>query len=258
LDYRDLFDSNPPSSATIDFDGVDDYVATNTELISGLTNMTMMGWIKVDPSFNGGVQSVMMGQDNLEINIDNFGTISVEVRFGGAPINFAQFDENTLPVVNLGEWAHIALVYNGSASTSILYINGEERSRNTAVSPSLNINNDPFTIGKRANGDLRYFRGNIDEVRVFDINLTEDQVQQMVYQEIAQIGSNVGGAIIPKDIKDRVANTSIPWANLKAYFPMTDIVTGKTLDASGNNNNATLFNITTVLKLHQMIEIGKL
>ncbi|NJX15977.1 hypothetical protein HC176_10810, partial [Tamlana crocina] len=32
LDYRDLFDVNPPSSATIDFDGVDDYLDSDLDL----------------------------------------------------------------------------------------------------------------------------------------------------------------------------------------------------------------------------------
>jgi len=202
LDYRDTFNINPPVSATIDFDGVDDYLATSTELISGLTDVTMMGWVKVDPTFTGGVQSVMMGQDNLEINIDNYGTPNVEVRFGGAPINSAQFDENMNPVLKLGVWTHIAIVYNGTENTSILYINGKERSKNTAVSPSLNVNTDKFTIGKRANANDKYFKGSIDEVRIFDTNLTESQVQQMIYQEIEDNGGEVAGTIIPKNIGD--------------------------------------------------------
>jgi len=263
LDYRDVFDVNPPSSATIDFDGIDDYVATTSEVISGLVDMTMMGWVKVDPSFTGGLQSVMMGQDNLEINIDNFGTPNIEVRFGGAPINSAQFDENFNPLLELGQWTHIAVVYNGSASTSILYINGVERSRNTVVSPSLNVNEDPFTIGRRANANLRHFRGNIDEVRVFNTNLTEDQIQHMVYQEIEQVGANVEGSIVPKPIEDIPNSATVPWINLIAYYPMTDILAGKTTDASGNGMHGQLNQLGYmvmfgILKMLQTTKIGAL
>jgi len=232
-----------PSS--INFDGVDDYAATDSELISGLTDMTMMGWIKVDPSFTGGVQSVMMGQDNLEINVNNYGTPNVELRFGGVPINSAQFDGAT-PLIKLGEWVHIAAVYNGSASTSILYVNGVERSKNTAVSGSLNINTHPFTIGRRANTNSHHFKGNIDEVRVFKTNLTEDQVRGMVYQEITQLGTNVGGTIVPKPIKDTNSDASVSWTSLIAYYPMTDILNGKINDISGNGRNAFLHNISTI------------
>ncbi len=40
------------------------------------------------------------------------------------------------------------------------------------------------------------FKGWIDEVRIFDINLTRDQIQRMVYQEIKNKNGNVHGTII--------------------------------------------------------------
>ncbi|MBB5266444.1 CshA/CshB family fibrillar adhesin-related protein, partial [Algibacter amylolyticus] len=50
LDYRDIFNINPPRSSTIDFDGVDDYVDSDFNF-SGLSKMTTMLWIKLDDTF---------------------------------------------------------------------------------------------------------------------------------------------------------------------------------------------------------------
>ena len=42
VDYRDLFNTNPPSSALLDFDGVDDYLAT-PEFLDGMHDVTLHG-----------------------------------------------------------------------------------------------------------------------------------------------------------------------------------------------------------------------
>ncbi|SHJ19873.1 hypothetical protein SAMN05216261_3117, partial [Algibacter luteus] len=52
LDYRDLFNVNPPSSATIDFDGTDDYLMGDA-LLQGLGEVTLMAWIKIDGTLTG-------------------------------------------------------------------------------------------------------------------------------------------------------------------------------------------------------------
>ncbi|MBT8258314.1 MAG: hypothetical protein KJO49_07575, partial [Bacteroidia bacterium] len=47
--------------ATLDFDGVDDYVST-TKFIEGQDEVTMMGWVKIDPS-NAGKVVTLFGED---------------------------------------------------------------------------------------------------------------------------------------------------------------------------------------------------
>ena len=106
---------------------------------------------------------------------------------------------------------------------------------------------DAFEIGRVSSDvvDREYFKGAIDEVRVFDIDLTADQIQRMVYQEIQNNGGNVQGVIVPKDLVDISSGNTISWANLIAYYPMTDIKNSTTTDYSGQNNTLTLNYITT-------------
>ena len=107
--------------------------------------------------------------------------------------------------------------------------------------------NGAFEIGRASSNvaNKEYFKGEIDEVRVFDKALTDDQIQRMVYQEIKNISGNVGGMIIPKAVVDISTGTTIPWANLIGYYPMTDIKNNTTSDFSGNNRTLKLVNITT-------------
>ena len=47
-----------------------------------------------------------------------------------------------------------------------------------------------FEIGRRSNGDDRYFKGDMQEVRVYDVALTATQLQEQVYQSIENNGGN--------------------------------------------------------------------
>ncbi len=240
LDYRDLFNTNPPPSATIDFDGVDDYLDSDLDL-SGYNQATIMAWVKLDAGFINTSKVIDFG--NLYIKAHSSRVIFVGVNGGKVWSS----------KINIGEWVHLALVFDTSSPSKLkAYINGNGELFNSSTDASLSLpiysSTNRFTIGARASDHLELFKGNIDEVRVFDVALTEDQLQRIVYQEIENNSGtgNVRGTIIPKDIVDVSTDTTIPWTNLVAYYSMTDIKNSTTSDFSSNNNTANLNNITTV------------
>ena len=237
LDYRDLFDVNPPSSATIDFDGVDDYLDSDLDL-SGYDQATIMAWVKLDDAFTS--SSMVLNFGSLHIQAHSSRQIWMEVN--GVKV--------TSYKINKGEWAHLALIFDKtSASTKLkAYINGAlfSTSNASALASAIYSSTNKFTIGARASDHLMLFKGNIDEVRVFDSALTEDQLQHMVYQEIEDNSGYVRGSQIPKDVIDNSTDAKIPWTNLVAYYPMTDIKNATTTDFSQNNNPARLNYIATV------------
>jgi len=229
---------------TIDFDGVDDYMDSNTEL-SGLQNASLMAWVKLDSAFSN--QAFIMGQGNFDILITSQRRIRVTA-------NGRSITANSSNALLLNTWAHVAAVYEASHATEKLriFINGKKigtvNNGGNIGSPLTNSSNN-FTIGKLPSASSRYFKGNIDEARVFDIALTDSQLRQMIHQEIEEIGGNVCGTIIPKPIKDQDTDASIQWDNLIAYYPMTRGINGlgyaATLDASKFENKGQLYNMTT-------------
>ncbi len=94
-----------------------------------------------------------------------------------------------------------------------------------------------------------FFNGNIDEVRVWDTALTEDELRFVMNQEIED-NSNVEGSyfklngIVPT--KYDISGGSIDWSNLKGYYPMSTYTFTNCKDASGNGNTAAIKNLTTV------------
>ncbi|TYA70181.1 LamG domain-containing protein [Seonamhaeicola marinus] len=241
LDYRDVFSPNPPVSATLDFDGVDDYVESGLDL-SNYGQLTTMAWVRLDAGFSSTGTVLSQGDFKIKINSSRVPVISLNGEVVTLPSSQA---------LTNGIWAHLTTVFDVSASSNRLkiYINGHYAATcdDSALNSSISASTDAFTIGKDAASDSDYFNGDIDEVRVFDVALTEYQLQKIIYQEIQEASNVVTGSVIPKPVVDDVTSSSISWSNLVAYYPMTDIKNGYTTDYSNNSNTAYFYNITTVM-----------
>ncbi|MGC6431798.1 MAG: LamG-like jellyroll fold domain-containing protein [Jejuia sp.] len=238
LDYRDLLDTNPPSIATIDFDGVDDYLESDLD-ISGYNQATIMAWIKLDSDFANTSHIIDFDDSYIQVHASR----QVWISLNGALV--------TSPKLTKNIWTHVAFVFDNAASSGKLkaYINGVEFATNDDASlvSSIYSSATNFTIGRRAQYSDRYFYGSIDEVRVFDTALSENQLQKIVYQEISESSGDVIGSAVPKTITDDEANTTVAWGDLQAYYPMTAIVNNYTTDYSDNNHNANLYNISSIM-----------
>ncbi|TJY34678.1 LamG-like jellyroll fold domain-containing protein [Pontimicrobium aquaticum] len=235
--------NSPTPIAFIDFDGVDDYIDSSLNL-SGTTQGTYMAWVKLDSTFTN--TGMVLSQGDMEIRVIG-GTNNVRVQLNSGTLE--------LPVstaLTLDQWTHIAVVYDASLAISEqykVYINGEEEgaSGHATLASGLTTSTDLFTIGKASSSSINYFKGAIDEVRVFNVSLTEDQLQQIVYQEIQDNSGNLIGKIVPKEIVDFNTGATVLWSSLSAYYPMTDIISyGRTSDFSSNDYMATMHNITSI------------
>ncbi|MEP3837221.1 MAG: LamG-like jellyroll fold domain-containing protein [Algibacter sp.] len=248
LDYRDYFDINPPASATIDFDGVDDYL-TGVSMLQGLSEVTIMAWIKIK-DIAGVTDRTIAGEDvscriyRKHGNIPSFG-----IRLSSGVTNILSGGS-----VNVDEWHHVVGKFDNTTGTQTLYVDGELVSTVTngswvgeTIEADPSLWNGNFEIGRLSRATpIQYFSGDIDEVRVFNTALSQDQIQKLVYQEIEDNSGNIRGTIISKDIIDFTSGAAVPWSSLLGYYPMTDIKTSRTLDYSGNNKALTLNNITTI------------
>ncbi len=213
------------ASASIDFDGEDDYMDSDLDL-NGMTQATIMAWVKLDPDF--GDTSYILNQGDFELGVTSNGSI------------FASINGRTLSVpdtkdLDLNKWYHITVIFDSSLPSENLkiYVSGEFAitvSHPSLLGPIDTWTSEKFTIGKEAGDDKKYFKGAIDEVRVFDIALTEGQIHQMVHQEITNYFGTVKGVVVPKEIIDFNTSATIPWSNLQAYYPMTNILASKTFD----------------------------
>ncbi len=230
------------------FDGRNDYI-DDTNILDGLSESSMMTWIKVDPTFVG--RAVVIGENNFEIEVQNYGNIQIFAKANGTSI---QSDMALNPMVP-GQWYHITTVFDGPNNTLKLYLNGEEISNSTGAPSTLATNAYDFTIGRSANTfDVNtHYKGYIDEVKVFNKALSDNEIRKMIYQEIENNAGTVRGSVAPKDITDFVdASTITPldWSSLLRYFRLDryndDIVDDLTTPTVDSGTGARIYNVKII------------
>ncbi|WP_162127474.1 LamG-like jellyroll fold domain-containing protein [Flavobacterium phycosphaerae] len=183
----------------LDFDGRNDY-AENISVLGGLSNATLMAWVDLNSNFS--TTGVVVGQDKFQVRVTSSRTLQVLVN--GSTLTYST-------ALNKSQWYHLAATYGGG--TLALYLNGKLVA-SQAVGGGIASDTSKLTIGKNPLSSTDYFKGKIDEVRVFNTALTALQVQRMVYQEIQNSSTQVRGSIVPKDVG------SLPFANVIRYYRM--------------------------------------
>jgi len=83
------------------------------------------------------------------------------------------------PAVNIGEWDHLAIVYDSEAEMKKLYVNGAlEAESNDIVAPN---DTTPLNIGAGADfGGTFWFKGDIDDIGLWNLALSQEEIQDVM------------------------------------------------------------------------------
>lgn len=199
----------------LDFDGVDDYVSCGNILPPSYTKEA---WINLTSLafFNNIISNGGSGDHAFWAPASDGSRLEAGHNFTW---NYVQ---DPTPLV-AGVWYHVAVTYDAATTTMKLYKNGALVSTNTAVPPFANGNG--VSIG--AYGSVAVFIGVIDEVRIWDRALCQDEIQNNMNCGLDPTGQNGLIALYHFD-------QGIVGANNAGITTLTD--------ASGNGNNGTLNN----------------
>src|SRR5690606_14781399 len=218
---------NSVGSYSLYFDGKNDYVDNANVISSG--SATLMAFVKPDGANFNNTNQIIAGQSDFLIRLNHSNkTISAVVE----SITLTSTTSLTDDI-----WAHVAVTTK--SGESILYINGIQE----AVSGSGGITSDSnFRIGN-ATSNTNYFKGEMDEVRVFNTALTPEVLKRTIYQELDETNGFNRGKIIAAEISSTLGT------HLVKYFKMDgfngDILDDKTtpeLDVVG----AKMYNFKTI------------
>jgi hypothetical protein len=174
--YSIMVGDNTPQNVALNFDGVDDYVSIPSNVGNFSTNQdfTVSCWIKPD--------ATTTGEQNIINKWNGSGGYALTIRYYGSngTVLAGQYDGTNFSYVqsttNLkdGKWHHVAFVKNGS--NLLLYIDGVQEGGTSIDNANLTTTNTtPLQIGREATG-TKYFKGEIDEVRIWNIGKTATQV----------------------------------------------------------------------------------
>lgn len=160
----------------LEFDGVSNFVDCGGDESLNLTKaLTIEVWMKPNSAGEGGknagpvCRAIASGNWNWQLRYN-------------APGSFMGFQFNAVPggstwisvqqKLEPGEWYHIMGTFDGSSI--VCYLNGEEKDRGSIA--AINSSSDNFFIGQ--DGWVNVFDGVVDEVRMYNRALSEDEVKQ--------------------------------------------------------------------------------
>ncbi|MDA0811066.1 MAG: hypothetical protein O3C21_01545 [Verrucomicrobia bacterium] len=152
----------------INFDGSDDSVTTEGNIMNDIGDYTMSGWVKFDEQ--GGNRIGLFGQnDAVEFGMINPSTMQHWTAAGGS------FDVPFGPVI--AEWTNIIVV--ATPEQRILYVDGEE----AAVGGGVQQTNSAFNFNIGGDGVYdasgNFFTGQMDDIAVWDRPLTADEAKKV-------------------------------------------------------------------------------
>ncbi|TYA55270.1 HYR domain-containing protein, partial [Formosa maritima] len=128
---------------------------------------------------------------------------------------------NSGGIAPLNQWTHVAFTYNGIVAKT--FINGSLVHSLPATGTIYDNNpDDNFRIGGRTPSQNQYFNGQIDEVRVWNIALSDIQVSQQYNTQL--IGNEAG---------------------LIGYWSLDEGIGNITTDKTSNGNHGTFLNQTS-------------
>ncbi|WP_338356567.1 GEVED domain-containing protein [Yeosuana marina] len=201
----------------INFNGSNDYIdfADNHDLTGPFS---LEAWVNQESSVATGT---VISKGNIDTSDKTGYHFSLKnnypnlIWYGGS--NNELVNITSLYAIPDNQWHHIAATFDGT--TVRLYVDGIEVNSAPAASPPTNTANS-FIIGadtaNYATTPLNYnfFNGAIQEVRVWDVALSESQIREMMNQHIED-NTNVRGS----ETKINISG-GLMWSNLLGYYPL--------------------------------------
>ncbi len=159
------------------FNGVNSYIVIpNAPSLNPTTELTLAAWVKwsIDPATGNQWASIINKNADSQYRLQHNNNNSLfEFAIRTEPNGNRWVVSTTSPVVDT--WYFVVGTYDGSLLK--IYVNGVFENSNghagTLLTPVSSVN-----IGRRTVND-RYFEGIIDEVAIFDVALTADEVKAL-------------------------------------------------------------------------------
>jgi hypothetical protein len=189
----------------LSFDGKTDYIDCGNAASLNLTkSLTVMGWVNPDKALglDNWQRFAARGEYNTGwmIGITNVGKPDLTVTNAGGGF-VTMYGKTT---TELGKWYHIAGVVDSNAKKVYIYLNGTLDNDPKAHSGEMMNPNVSTVIGKSGVAHVYDFHGIIDEVAIFNVALTEDDIKNLMNEGIGPTAVSSSGKL------------AITWVKIKA------------------------------------------
>ena len=150
-------------------------------------DFTFSAWVRVDYNNIGGMTLMGLSNGSNQDNIILLNKDQGQARISLNDTASGSEETNTSPFYSVGQWVHLLVTMNdggANASTVKFYRDGSLFHTSSAdLSPPLVKTRTKQFIGRSTN-DLKYFQGDLDDLRLYDVVLTDSEITTL-YGEAA-------------------------------------------------------------------------
>ncbi len=189
------------SGNALDFDGTDDFVSISDAAALDIQDeITIEFWflLEGESSNNNFPRAVAKGLNNGSNGAygifikDVTDPDDIAFRFIDGGNNLQQARSQSVPNYDDGEWHHVAGVYSNDGNFAALYVDGLlEASASITGNTQIRTTADDLTIGTA--GTNRFFNGRIDDVRIWNVARTEQEVREFMCAKLTGSESGLVG-----------------------------------------------------------------
>jgi hypothetical protein len=173
------------TSSAYGFDGVDDYIKINKNALFDVSSLTISAWVKWEggtPTDHHAIVSNYSGRLDDSDELQHYGLrIAKQSAFSHFFYDDGSQWDDVEGISNIGdgEWHFIVGVLNTGVDAKI-YVDGQLENTDTDSIPTSILPSGDLYIGRdgTAEAELRW-NGLIDEVRIYNRALSEDEVQTL-------------------------------------------------------------------------------
>ena len=188
----------------LSLDGVDDLVDIEGAFLNNQSNWTVSAWINL---LSGGmIYSYIYSEGNPNVNFHILVTLNGSIHVGAWNINRPDSGwvsySTPINVISFGEWNFIAVTLeNGGVDTGNLNVYVNENSFSGTLQQAYHPDSQYAVIGRNVgstHGGVQPdnpFNGLIDEVRIWNITRTEEQIQSAMNRTLTQAEINSGDLV---------------------------------------------------------------
>jgi len=210
----------------LSFDGVDDYVVTSGFTVPMFGTHTISFWGRIIAYDSNGTIFVSSkdssGTKSFYQIGSNLGT------YGGNQTGYVPFD-NLSSGNNDNIWRHYTYVFNSTASSAQLFINGTQHGATKTYSTAISNNLKKIYIGSYASTDGWNLNGSIDDVRIYNRALSQAEITKLYNETAVRVNASQN---------NRLTEGLVGlWS-----FNGQDVDTTTAYDRSGQGGNSTILN----------------
>ncbi|MCH4821721.1 T9SS type A sorting domain-containing protein [Gramella lutea] len=236
--YDELSVTFENECSTLDFDGLDDHVLLDDNYGFNSGSFSIEVWVK--PKSVNGIRTILSKRDVSSLGSGGYDLI---INNGAPTFRYGNSSVSTSSKVSTDRWYHIAVIYRNAKV--LLFVDGiQVGNKNTSNPASITA---PAVIGAMYDSGSpdtpkNYFHGWIEELRIWNTSLTDEQLRYMMNQRVDSNNGSVKGDVLPMDVPGNLL-----WSNLQGYYRMMadEINNGETPDISSSPLNGYLRNIET-------------